>query len=236
MKTLRTLLCLVASLGFLAVASDAGAQTINWGSTASTTFAGNKHFLSDGSSMPDGFTFQLGYFDAGFNASDPTSWVSNWHVYDDGSSGGIEGQDDFNNPISPSPFGYNFAASTTNTLPAFDGQQGYIWGFNDQGLTGLFGGEAVLITNPGWLFPATGSLVAVDWTVSLATDVVWGSIDTNGSTGGGYIDGGGVQSAPQAADGFHVQTATFAPVPEPGSMLLLSSAGFAFLLRRRRVA
>jgi hypothetical protein len=232
MKSTRTIGRLLASLAISLITSSATAQTINWGSTVSTAGAGNMHNLSDGSAMSPGFTFQLGYFSAGFNAADPMTWAANWNVYNDSTSAAIEGQTSFNGLSGP--FGYNFAKSTTNTLASFNGQQGYIWGFNDQGLTGLAGGEALLLTNSSWTFPSVGNNISVDWTVSTASNVVWGAIDTNGTTAGGYIAGGGVQSAPEAANTFHVQTSGFvAPVPEPSSALLVGLASLGLLRRRR---
>lgn len=230
------LLWFLLLLWLLGAASAASGQTVNFGSTASTTGAGNRHFLSDGSQMQDNlFHFQVGYFDGGFVAADPGTWLANWRVYDDASSGGIEGQDSFNAPVGLSPFGYNMAGSFTNTLSSFNGRQGYIWGFNEQGLTGVAGGEAVLFTNAGWLFPNVGSLDAVDWTADGATSVLWGAIDTNDALVGGQLVGAGERSVPRAADSYHVQSGGFAVVPEPSSALCLGLAGMLAMLRRRRL-
>ena len=227
------LLLLLWLLGAAAVASG---QTVNFGTTASTTGAGNRHFLSDGSQMQDNlFHFQVGYFDTGFVAADPSTWLANWRVYDDASSGGIEGQDSFNAPVGLSPFGYNMAGSLTNTLSSFNGQQGYIWGFNDQGLTGMAGGEAVLFTHAGWTFPNVGSLDAVDWTADGATSVLWGAIDTNDTGLGGQMLGSGERSTPMPENSYHVQSAGFAVVPEPSSALCVGLAGMLALIRRRRL-
>jgi hypothetical protein len=206
-------------------APSVNAQTVNWVSTASTAAAGTKSFLSDGTAMPAGFTFELGYFDAGYVAANATTWAASWHAL---------GSTTFNNPAPL--FGYNFQANST-VLPAnasFVNQQGYIWGFNNLSLMGASGGEALLVTNPTWTFPDPTNPVAFNWSISTASAVVFGAIDKNVGTAGGGVTGDGVISAPKAADTFHMQAATWlAPVPEPSAVGLLAFTGLVGLRRRR---
>ncbi|MFN0078820.1 MAG: PEP-CTERM sorting domain-containing protein [Prosthecobacter sp.] len=204
-------------------------QTINWGSTASTSSAGNKHLLSDGSTMNGGFTFQIGYFNSGFVADSPLTWEPNWRVYNDSTSGGVEGEALFN--LLSGFFGYNFSGSTTITDNSFQGHQGYIFGYNSLASIGTSGGESLLVTDSSWLFPTVGDNVALDWTIDTASTVVWGAIDQNVAQLGSEIIGGGSRSFLAPEDSYHLQTASFATVPEPGSALLLLTA--AMLLVRR---
>jgi hypothetical protein len=206
-------------------------QTINWGSTLSDMATGNQHRMADNSGMPNGFTFQLGSFGAGFNRADPTTWSSTWSVYTDSNPAGGDGVANFSYPISPSPFGYFFSESTTIENSAFSGRQAYVWGSDSFG-AGMT--QAVLYTNSTWNFPTVGSLTVDDWNADLSTDVVWGAIDRNIGDLGGELVGGGTRTAPAAANTYHIQTAlTTAVVPEPSGALLIGALGIAALLRRR---
>lgn len=220
----------ILALSMLLIAG-AGAQTINWVSTASTAPLGTKHFLSDGTAMPSGFTFQLGYFDAGFNAADANTWAGNWHALDTTAYNG--------STTSNFPFlGFNFqkASTVTSATASFTGKQGYIWGFNNLSLMGQPGGEAIIFTNPVWSFPDPNNPIADNWSVSLSSSVLFGSVDKNVATAGGVLTGAGDISAPKAANTFHVQTATWgaAPVPEPSTIATLALGGLVALRRRRR--
>ncbi|MEZ5304288.1 MAG: hypothetical protein R3F11_27145 [Verrucomicrobiales bacterium] len=222
---MKTKLLLLAA--FLGAAGWAQAQTINWGSTASTTFAGNQSYLSDGSAMPDGFNFQLGWFDGatpGFSLGDPLTWADAWTAVDTTA---------FNYPSGI--VGFSFQDSF-NSVAALEGRQGYILGLDVPSLNDS-PGEALLITSAGWVFPNISSPSSNDWTVANATTAIWGSIDTNIAAAGGEIAGGGTYTDDKAADTYHLQTAALSPVaplPEPAAGFLALLAGGLAIFRRRR--
>lgn len=222
MKTTTLIVSITAAtLGLIASAS---AQTINWGTTASSSIAGNKHFYSDGTGFDASLLARIGYFDNTFNVGDSSTWVSSFHEV---------GSDAFS---LPSPIlGYNFNQNTTQADAAANSKQAYVFVYNDSSLLGTPDGEALIYTNPSWILPTAGGVGFTDMYASAASQVLFGQLDTNGSTAGGLLTGSGVFATQQAADTFHVQTGSWnaAAVPEPSASLLGLSLGLLALRRRR---
>ena len=228
MKLHPILLAAVSALSFALLSPSASAQTINWGGT-SFSF-NNLSYLSDGSAMPSTFTWEVGTFTGGFvpTATNASDWSSNWTSF------GTDNTD--------TSFPYTWGGTGEVNSAATDGLQGYIWGYNNLGLMGLTGGEALLVTSTAWSTPSFGSITpSPNWDISSSTNTVFGRIDRSIDAVGGVDQGGGIVTGAQSdstASTFEVQSGTWnvAPVPEPGSALLLGSLGLLARIRRRPTA
>jgi hypothetical protein len=169
----------------------------------------------------------VGTFANGFTPTDAnaTSWSSNWVSF------GTDNTD--------TSFPYTWGGIGSVNDASTNSFQGYIWGYNNQGLMGLTGGEALLVTSTSWVTPTFGSNTpSPDWAISNSTTTVFGRVDRNIDAAGSVDQGAGIISSPVAdstASTFEVQSATWnvAPVPEPGSALLLASLGLLARVRRR---
>lgn len=216
---MKTTIRAAAAVLLLAAGSSASAQSVNWGHALSLN--NTQSFLSDGSEMPAGFEFELGYFSGSFvpTAENAADWDLNWIS--------LQAATFPNDPFN------GFTRTLNIDSAASDGKPAYIWAFNDEALMGTASGEGLLVTNPAWTFPAFGVLQggAPSWTFHSAGNVaVVGSI-----LSGTITDSSSVTDISSPAATHVVQTATWTPVPvpEPGvCAMVLCSAGL--LLRRRR--
>ena len=221
-----------AAFTFLACAGAVKAQTIHWGNALLDTL-----IQSDGTAITaaDGFTFQIGVFEGGFNpsAGNTTDWITNWNpldgaVFNEAASyftstfkltvdplSGLEGQPVLG--ISDSP-----EAASGARVQA--GQQLWLMVYNNTNMdptTELFLGNAGT-----WSLSGIGgdqTTMPVNFRLSEITSspVFGGAEDLRG--GGKFTD--------EPGGTYALQTATF--IPEPGSAALLFLSG-ALLLRRRR--
>lgn len=133
-------------MGILAMSGGSlFSATIEWG----VDFSGAT--FSDGSTVPTGFTFELGAFASGFTpaASNTGQWAANFLT------GGIEG-----NTISWTNLGsglfptFGEALGSATFRPGGEvvqGDQAFLWGYNS--LAHAVSSEWILLTNSVWLFP-----------------------------------------------------------------------------------
>ena len=122
---------------------------------------------SGGEALDGTFRFELGVFEEGFeptveNASD---WRGHWVAvqrveYDSGLR-----------------FFAGVCGIGHELLPLNAGEQGYIWGFDDE--VASAGAEWLLATDPGWRWPASleATALPLQWTTGTASSVVMGSVD-----------------------------------------------------------
>lgn len=212
--------CTLAALA--GSAAGACGQSVNWGVALSLSPA--RHLLSNGQPLPDGFFFELGYFDDGFDpaVASATEWRARWHVVDCAQ-------------FSGGPALHGFTATADMPGPASDGKRAFIWGWNAPDLAGYSTGEVILAGAPGWTLPAYGELQggAPSWTFrDPDLQVLAGSV-TRGISGSlhkaGTISG---TSVPELSQEHEIQMATWpaAPAREPARVRVLepvlSQAGF----------
>lgn len=217
---------------FAAIALAAGAaqgQTVDWGTDA--TFTSDAAQLSDGTQMPGSLIWSLGYFETGFipDATNYDMWAANYVSVDTSFW-----QESFSI--------WSVPGHVDDVGEVAAGRQIYTFAYNDLGLIGTPEGEAFLFRINGNVFPAVPNpdnaqipdnpYEPYDDDVTL----IWGRADRTSYGIGGIITGGGLitDPAPDSVAGeFSVQTATWAPIPEPASTGLLALAG-ALCLRRKR--
>jgi hypothetical protein len=238
MKPKQLLVTLAITAAALAMRPSAQASTITWGTDPDSLL-----FQTSGLVMDNTFTFELGTFGTTFvpTATNYNDWLANWKRLDratggpfgnggfvsgNGTVSGItgvgDGADSFDHTdnITTSPFGDSSA-----TFAA--GERAYVFAYNN--LNPIPGTQWALLSNPAWLMPQSNSHNSntIDWNINTQ------GIATLGGTQSNY--NAGLRSANPGV--FDLQTATFptAPVPEPGSALLIGSIGMLGLLRRRRV-
>src|SRR3569623_704057 len=209
----------LAALLFEAVTGRLHARTITWGDAVGDTL-----LYSAGGNLGDDVIFELGSFGSFTpTTSNKDQWAANWKIFDQAQA--------------PSPSGFNFsegffdstatvnADGTSSASPPLSpyvfnqGEQAYIWVYRtDKSLPLDGGGEWALVTNNAtdgnalddWLFPAHSDQTnqPLDWRSSIATDVVFGGLNSVQGAGDHNIN-------PVTFDlQLHI-------VPEPGSALLL---------------
>lgn len=218
MKPLLT--CLFALL-----AVSASARTISWRSGI-----GDELIDSDGLLLDDTFTFELGAFDAGFtpDATNYGEWSSRWHAFGQATYEPLLG-----NGWEPSMQYFTKdtsvlagqLSSEAPPLPSYSftaGRQAWLWVYDSKAVTPT--SEWALVGGSTWNFPTSDllNLTPVVWELNSADLSIWG--------GANNLRGAGNFSALPAA--FDLQTAV---VPEPGSLVLLSVAGWLVGMRRRRL-
>lgn len=255
-KKLNTL---TLACGVLLTTHHLNAQSVAWGGSGSFDVLS---YDSHGNQDLNLLTWELGWFADSYtpNASNYTTWATNWNSVDVGSHH-IYDDDTYNtNEIVYDPgnvgkqiymFVHNGGTSDKT-----------IWG----SLMGTPAGEALIMTEGQSFLPAPAPALTFDIAdnpLDQADDnfqVIWGRVDRNmyadnlwTGTGvfpqsplpenGGVIRGGGVisnlipdsQATPydELNGTFENQTATWAVVPEP-SAAVLGGLGMLLLLRRRR--
>lgn len=224
--SMKTRFALVALLGICLVGNTAHGQTINWGSVMLSDLAD-----SDGRTLDDTYTFELGAFVPDFMPSETNinDWVSHWRVFDRAEYNGIE------HPVDDGYYGYftgavqmteggHSSSSYADVGLNFENLDAYVWIRNDP--RPQPGTEWLLVRAPSWAFPIYDCCETnpLEWSVSNLTP---GDVPLYGKQGGTL--GPGVFTD---ATGHTLQTYTF--IPEPSSAMLLSLTGSLMLLRRRR--
>lgn len=132
---------LASAFIFSAVGLWGQSQTINFGSDLGTGS------YSDGTAwQSEGYTFQIGVFNAGFvpSVSNVNDWAANWNV---ANQGGRTGETTWLDDGGDLYFGGS-GAITNLSAPFTAGARVYIWGF-DSTLDGT--NEWVLLTNVSWV-------------------------------------------------------------------------------------
>jgi len=237
MKNQRRLLAFafcVAGCLFLST-GRAPAATIYWGSAANDLL-----FDSSGNPLDNSFTFELGTFGSFLpDASNVEQWLSNWKILDrliaPASSGWNSSESFFSGTLAIQADGTSSRGAELGTNFIFSqGEQAYIWVYNDLGV--IPGSEWALITNDSsdgnatddWVVPALpdpcgcgSGADSLEWRLSLASVPEYGGVNDE------YGEGD-VSVTPQV---FSLQTAI---VPEPGTALLILTAGLLFQIRQRR--
>lgn len=223
-------------------AQSARATTINWGTYFDPFRTSSLIFDSNGNPLDDTYVFELGTFGSFIpTQSNLADWAVNWKVFDRAMMG--DGWLSSSGTIGHSA---TLEEDFTTSNPALSqavvftpGEQAFIWAYRDASgsptPSPIFDASfqwALLTDNDGlngddWILPAPSGHVALslDWRIEDATF----------SPFGGLLDtqyDGDFSSTPGS---FILQTHT-APVPEPGSALLLALPAVLGLRRRRRPA
>lgn len=178
---------------------------------------------SDGSTIPTGgITFAVGTFAPGFSPAGASfdDVVPNWN--DVGLVAGSSAWTNLGNANFPS-FGRLGTTGTAGTVVRPDGpigSQGYIFGFTSLDVS--VSPEWILLTNPGWTFPAgtpegSVALVAAEWSaLDAGTVALFGSSNIAGGA---------------AALDRQIQTQA---IPEPSTYALIFGLGILGFLGFRR--
>ncbi len=217
----------------LILIAEAKGQTINWGNDP-----GDLNFQSQGGSLSSTFTFQFGVFTSGYDptVNDPKTWGANWVALDTASYNEAAGF---------------FSDSWTVTDNTYQGQQGYLFIFNDADMnlmpdttaeittstSSTQGTEWFLATNDTWTIPQHATEDAQgqgggqtsqpeEWRVQTINSVLFGSTETQ--TGDGTTNG----ATPPGP--LTIQTFTFDPIPETGTALLFGALMSIIVMRRSK--
>jgi hypothetical protein len=208
--TMRKLLLLLSVA--IVLASRVPAQTLNWASPVFSDIVD-----SQGVTLDNSFTFQLGVFNPGFTPeeSNTSEWFDNWIKLDEA---------DYDPAI-----GY-FTASiflkdVQDYATIFAEREAYLWIRNAN--TPEPGTEWFLGRAGAWVLPqevlgCCGNNLPVEWSVSDLETTVPDFGSQGGIEGPGVIVNSGT---------FTLQTATF--IPEPGSSVLVMLAAMLAIRRRR---
>ena len=207
-------------------------QTINWGSEAFSTLVDSQNRQLG---LFDTYTFELGTFSSGFDpmVSNPLLWLANWRVFDAAEYNRANGY--FTSTVEMNDNGSSASADRSDALP-FTGAA-YVW-IRNAGVAQSLTTEWLLVRNSSWSFPAPNSHccdpdLPVEWSVSDLTGIdvpVYGAQKDEAIA----YQNGLISSQPAAQVGPYLQTATFAPVPELSSSVLIMVLGVLGLLDRRR--
>jgi len=216
-----------AAIAYTVAPDSASAQQVTWQvlrEGLATDFA-----LSDGSAMPAGFQFELGYFDPFDHDGDAgtpdeaTPLDSNFDLWDAAWQ-----------PVDMQALGSNFISNTTDPLSVAPNKPIFIWAFTDP--TDPFG-EHLLLNNPSdsdWTFPTSVGPANAISALDPGTTAIVGAVVTQTETSLGGFEISSDAFGMTGTGAAHVQTATMTlPVPEPTSLALLM-AGALTLFRRRR--
>lgn len=135
------------------------AAKVIWKSIPFTT-----NLTSDGSSLDESFTFELGTFEAGFSpsASNTAQWAENWTTLD---------RVAFN---ADNQFFASTVSFDTNDAPFILGAKVYIWGFN-----GTSPAQWILLSDATWTWPDAALGFPVTMQAADASQEILGEVDSN---------------------------------------------------------
>ncbi len=226
----------ILPVALLVLAGSIQARTINWGSSFEDIIVD-----SAGTGLSAVYTFELGSFGSFIpDQSNLEQWAANWKPFDlaqspatwDPSNGFFSSSADvLDSPVSGTSSSTTIPASPVNVFGP--GERGYIWAYNTKTLA-VGTTEWALVTNDStdgnaaddWLFPSSAdhSSIPLQWRLPIASHVVFGGLND--------VQGPGDYTPPTSS--FALQTHTISVVPEPSGALLVTLAGVAVSLRRRR--
>ena len=212
----------VTLLSLLVLGSSLQARTIAWGTELDSILLD-----SNGVTLDANYTFELGTF-GNFvpTALNTDQWLSSWKVFDRATS--PTGFNTVDGWVSSAATLESDMTSSRTDLPQYNfsvGEQAYILVY-DALLLADPATEFALITDSSWLMPTsdTHSPDTRDWRINAAGTAVFGGLNN--------LQGPGQYGTNPNA--FVLQTHTVpAPVPEPGSAMLLLAAGALIRMRRR---
>jgi hypothetical protein len=210
----KKILSLLAT--FLSLTAGTEAQTLGWGTSASSMPLG---YFSNGSPTGTALIWNVGYFANNFvpTFSNHSQWVANFVIVDTARemfSDPFYAVDGFKVDTGVAPDGI----TPTNAA----GQQIWIFAYNDITKIGTPQGEALLFRQNGLAFPSAPNIESVDIADNLldagddAFTIVWGHLERRRGTTGGQIAGGGVYSSPltdTTTESWEAQTATWPSSP-----------------------
>jgi hypothetical protein len=188
---------------------------------------------SAGADLDASYRFALGAFEAGFTAdsSNINDWASNWNTLTVGTNG---------NGWNPTTKMVNLSGvvGPANVADFPQGTQLYLWVYNAATIETATEWAVVTTTDPfkdtqqgpPWLVPdVNGGNGDPDLFLADADTPLYGGVNDLSSTNG---------TRTATPSDFQIQThaVVVAPVPEPGSCLLVGFAGLALRLRRRRAS
>jgi hypothetical protein len=220
--------CLISATA-LTEWSSAHANTIYWGTSGSEVFR-----TSTSNPLSIDYQFEIGTFDTSGGwtptAGNMLEWSSRWMVFDAAinADGWTPDNDVYSQagytPSIPLPTSGLSDSSYSNGTDLFEqNAMAYLWVFNSKNIVPSTE-WALVADDPGaartnvfgdWVFPlpTADPNVSVDWVINDLDTALYGTATLG------------------VANALTIQTQV---VPEPGSVLLFSLAGTAWMLRRRR--
>jgi hypothetical protein len=220
----------------LALSSPGMAGSIDWGSAVA-----DQLYTAGGTAITASYQFELGTFETGFapDATNTALWEGKWRLIEQG---------DFNAPLQYAAENSLLTASGPNLIWERDqtgdesaplsnpllfspGEQVYVWAFS---------GKTIDTTTQWALVTGNGTTQDTDWQLTaglgdpLATTRAWRLSNADTVVFGGLNDLQGPGSYGSTPTSFTLQTAlVIAPIPEPGTTVMLA-VGAALCLQRRR--
>ncbi len=244
------LLTQIACAGLLiACTATSQARQVGWGSAVGDNLFDSSGSIAANNFMLDAsFSFEIGVFANGFtpSSSNLSDWEANWVVFDAANTSIIDSwTPELGYFSSSANFNSNGTSSSASANPASiftQNQVGYLWVFNDKAVAST--SEWALVTDlistgnvgDNWRMPDPADQISPSlfWALQDADTVVFGGLnDVQGA--GAYTndpaDDPNVVPLVDTGITYSLQTHV---VPEPGSALFLASAGFCWMLRKRR--
>lgn len=231
-KIMKTLLTLLPMLVTWLSLSQLQARTISW-----SNLVGDDLFNSQGVALDASFTFEMGIFINDFvpTSSNINDWNTNWQVFDAAvvGDGWNVGAQFFASTAEQLPSGLSNSSFTTGGTFLLS-SQAYLWVYHSK--TVDFSSEWALVSDfsgvgniaDRWVFPSPPTEdqvnLSMTWSLADAETALFGALHSGVSEGGGEVT--------NQPSSFSLQTYQ---VPEPGSALLIASAGLLMLIRRRRL-
>ncbi|MCP5557346.1 MAG: PEP-CTERM sorting domain-containing protein [Verrucomicrobiaceae bacterium] len=244
------LLTKLACAGLLfACSATSQARQVAWGSSVEDNLFDSSGSIANGNFRLDSsFSFEIGVFANGFTptSSNLSDWEANWLVFDAANTSIVDSWTPelgyFSGVANLNSNGTSGSASASPTSIFTQNQVGYLWVFNDKAIAST--SEWALVTDlisagnvgDAWRMPDPNDQISTDlfWALQDADTVIFGGLnDVQGP--GAYTNDPANDPGivPVAGTGVIYSLQTHA-VPEPGSALFLASAGFFWMLRKRR--